>query len=62
MTEKNIDIGEESILEEEWESYLRHKEQRKKLKAIMFCALPLIIVFLVCAYYFISMVEEAGIL
>ena len=62
MTEKNIDIGEESILEEEWESYLRQKEQRKKLKAIMFCALPLIIVFLLCAYYLISMVEEAGIL
>ena len=30
MTEKNIDMGEESILEEEWESYLRQKEQRKK--------------------------------
>ena len=53
----NSDVREENILAEEIEKALKKEESTKKLKAILFVALPLVIAFLIFSYYFIRMIE-----
>ena len=57
MEQDNSDMKEPNILEEEKEKALKKEESAKKLKAILFVMLPILITFLIFSYYFIKMVE-----
>ena len=55
------EISEEEFLkmsEEEQELYLKKRESDRQLKAILYFVLPFIIIVLICAFYFIQMLEE----
>lgn len=58
MTEEdNVHIKEQDVLEEEMEKALKKEEQAKKLKAILFVMLPMLVGFLIFTYYFLKMIE-----
>ena len=57
MGQGSSDMEEQDALEEEREKVFKKEESRKKLKAILFVMLPLLIAFLVFTYYFLSMIE-----
>ena len=50
-------VGEQDLLEEEMEKALKKEEQAKKLKAILFVMLPILLAFLIFTYYFLQMLE-----
>ena len=58
MGQGSSDMEEQDALEEEREKVFKKEESRKKLKAILFVMLPLLIAFLVFTYYFLSMIED----
>jgi hypothetical protein len=58
MTEEdNEHMGEQDLIEEEMEQALKKEEQAKKLKAILFVMLPMLVGFLIFTYYFLRMLE-----
>jgi hypothetical protein len=58
MTEEdNSDVTKQDLLEEEMEKALKKEEQAKKLKAILFVMLPMLVGFLIFTYYFLRMLE-----
>ena len=57
------DISEEEFLkmsEEEQELYLKKRESDRQLKAILYFVLPFIVIMLICAFYFLKMIEETS--
>jgi hypothetical protein len=57
MEQDNSDIEEQDLLGEEEEKALKKEESAKKLKAILFVMLPLLISFLIFTYYFLRAIE-----
>ena len=53
----NSEIEEQDVSEEEMEKALKKEESAKKLKAILFVMLPLLIAFLIFTYYFLRAIE-----
>ena len=57
------DISEEEFLkmsEDEQELYLKKRESDRQLKAILYFVLPFIVIMLICAFYFLKMIEETS--
>ena len=57
MEQDNSDIEEQDLLGEEEEKALKKEESAKKLKAILFVMLPLLISCLIFTYYFLRAIE-----
>lgn len=55
--QNNSEMEGQDLLEEEREKVLKKEESAKKLKAILFVMLPLLIAFLIFTYYFLRMIE-----
>lgn len=57
MKQDHLGINEESILDEEGDEYFKAKECNKGLRMVLLCTLPLVLIFLVGLFYFISVIE-----
>lgn len=57
MEQDNLDMEEQDILQEEEEKAFKKEESAKKLKAILFIMLPLLIAFLIFTHYFLKTIE-----